>query len=156
VWHDYFPLAEIFGFDLNDFSAVRIPRCNIFRGDMGSRQDLARLVEQSGGAFDIIIDDASHASHHQQIALASLFPHLNPDGFYFIEDLHTQPTNMELPGPKTRDWLRRAELTRDFSSPHLTLEEAATLNTLVASVALFDSLAIKPTKGRDALAVLRP
>ncbi len=39
---------------------------------------------------DIIIDDASHASHHQQNAFVTLFPKLRSGGLYIIEDLRWQ------------------------------------------------------------------
>src|SRR6266516_3878417 len=43
MWREYFPNADIFGFDIDDFSKVRIHRCEIVRGDMSSRDDLARF-----------------------------------------------------------------------------------------------------------------
>jgi hypothetical protein len=96
IWREYFPNAEIVGFDIADFSKVReIPNCKIVRGDIGNINDLVSLV--SDGGFDIIIDDASHASHHQQTALGTLFPFLKEGGYYIIEDLNYQPPHLELP-----------------------------------------------------------
>jgi hypothetical protein len=43
MWRAYFPNADIFGFDIDDFSAVKIHNCNILRGDMSSKADLLRL-----------------------------------------------------------------------------------------------------------------
>ncbi len=62
---------------------------------MGDVKDLARLIDTTEGQFDVIIDDASHASHHQQTALGYLFSHLNQGGYYIIEDLHYQPPQLE-------------------------------------------------------------
>ena len=76
MWRAYFPKATIYGFDIDDFTAVSIPGCNIFRGDMSSRDDLNKLAKSAGRPFDIVIEDASHASHHQQIAFGALFPHV--------------------------------------------------------------------------------
>jgi len=45
--------------------------------------------------LDIIIDDASHASHHQQKGFLELFPKLKSGGLYIIEDLRWQPKGME-------------------------------------------------------------
>lgn len=99
MWREYFPEATIYGFDIADFStAPERSGVHIVRGDVGDENDLRRLIKISGGNFDIIIDDASHASHHQQIALGFLFPHLRPRGFYFIEDLTHQPASLEVPG----------------------------------------------------------
>lgn len=98
MWREYLPKAEIVGFDIADFSAVPpIPGCRILRGDMSKPDDLLLAVEAAGGKFDVIIDDASHASHHQQIALGTLFEHLKQGGYYFIEDLHYQPPSLEDP-----------------------------------------------------------
>ena len=107
MWRDYFPWARLIGFDIDDFSSISFSNCRILQGDMSSRDDLSQLFAL--GPFDIVIDDASHASAHQQIALACLFPHVTPGGFYFIEDLHWQPlTTLERADvPQTRALLRR-------------------------------------------------
>ena len=55
-------------------------RIRVFKFDVSSREELRTFVQKVGGAFDLIIDDASHASHHQQIALDELFPVLAPGG----------------------------------------------------------------------------
>ena len=39
--------------------------------------------------FDIIVDDGSHDSEHQIVTLLTLFPKLNNNGIYVIEDTHT-------------------------------------------------------------------
>jgi hypothetical protein len=157
MWLDYFPNGEIFGFDLNDFSRLRLPRCRIFQGDMGNRDDLARLLAESGGGFDIIVEDGSHASHHQQIALARLFPAVRPGGYYAIEDLGFQRPQLEVENAKlTVDVLREAECTGKFRSPFMGEAEARYLEEEVAQLALFDGLTPgRALEGRDALAILR-
>jgi hypothetical protein len=155
MWARYFPQASIVGFDINDFSRVSLPRCMIVRGDMGSRADLQRLIDTAGGGYDIIIDDGSHASHHQQISLGFLFQHLRPGGLYIIEDLQWQPSFEPPDATKTRDLLRRAAFGGEFASPLLLPQERATLERDVESVSLFDSLAGGPFKSADALAVIR-
>lgn len=157
MWSAYFPRGEIFGFDFNDFSGVRVERCTIFRGDMGNRDDLARLVRETGGGFDVVVEDASHASHHQQIALAALFPALKPGGVYFIEDLHFQRPELEAPDAvKTVDLLRRAGQGLGFASPHIEAGEADYLAAHVDRIELYDSLerGTSRSRRRDALAAL--
>ena len=109
MWREYLPNARIVGFDIADFSAApALPGVRIVRGNAEKPKDLRRLVEVSGGQFDVIVDDGSHASHHQQNALAELYPHLNPGGLYFIEDLLYQPPQWEKPGAiKTQEFLWR-------------------------------------------------
>ena len=149
MWRDYFPNARLIGFDINDFSSVSLPNCRILQGDMSSREDLSQLFTL--GPFDIVIDDASHASPHQQIALACLFPHVRPGGLYFIEDLNRQPFEMERADvPQTRTLLRR----KCFESPVITSAEAQLLAANVKSIQLFDSRDVYNLDKRDALALL--
>lgn len=157
MWADYFPRAEIFGFDLNDFSGIEVPRTSIVQGDMGDPDDLARLVRETGGRFDVVIEDASHASHHQQIALAHLFPHVAPGGLYAIEDLRFQPPALERPDAEpTRAVLRRGGACGDWRSSYIDDAAAARLAEQVASVEFYDSLAPDaPLTRNDSLAVLR-
>jgi hypothetical protein len=109
MWLEYFPSASVWGFDIDDFSSVAMPRTRIFRGDQGNVDDLGRLVAACP-QFDIVIDDGSHASYHQQVTLRTLFPHTSPGGIFVIEDLHWQPGELESVLPpvkeKTVDLLR--------------------------------------------------
>src|SRR6266851_981451 len=89
MWLSYFSRANIFGFDITDFSHMKHPRFEFTRGDCGSTEDLQAILRMSSH-FDIIIDDASHASYHQQNTFKELFKSLHPGGFYIIEDLHWQ------------------------------------------------------------------
>jgi hypothetical protein len=141
MWRDYFPNATIYGFDVGDFSTVKpMDRVTILRGDMGNKADLQRLLDETGGAFDIIIDDASHASHHQQIALSYLYDSLNPDGLYIIEDLHYQPAALEEEGlPKTRRVLRRLEFGLFRKTKYLSRQKLEAISGSAARVAFYDS-----------------
>ena len=156
LWTHYFPRAEIFGLDFNDFTSVQIPRCRIFQGDASKPDDLLRVAQEIGGELDVIIDDASHASDHQQITLGTLFPALRPGGLFIIEDLHVQPADREPEGAtKTADLLRRAEVTGQFRGSHLAADGADYLDKHADRVALFDSLIRKsPIRHRDSLGVI--
>jgi hypothetical protein len=107
MWLEYFPHAQIYGFDISDFSHIKFPRFTFVRGDSGSAEDLERLANSTSG-FDIVIDDGSHASYHQQMAFRFLFPKLRPGGTYIIEDLHWQSPEYEgksIALPRTRDFM---------------------------------------------------
>ena len=89
LWRDYFgPNAIIFGVDID-------PACKAFDGEYGSvrigSQDdprfLTSVVEEMGG-IDIVLDDGSHVSAHMRTSFDVLFPLLQDDGIYMIEDLH--------------------------------------------------------------------
>jgi predicted O-methyltransferase YrrM len=78
------------------------------RGDSGKREDMERL-SVARTHYDVIIEDASHASYHQQMALLTLWDKLTPGGLFIIEDTNWQPPVFEesMPAvPKTTDFLR--------------------------------------------------
>lgn len=97
MWLEYFPQAQITGLDISDFSWFSDPRFTFKRCDMDRRENIAAAFHDES-PFDVIIDDASHASHHQQYAFLELFPKLAPGGIYIIEDLRWQPEPYERPG----------------------------------------------------------
>jgi hypothetical protein len=109
----------------------------------------------------MIIDDGSHSSAHQQITLATLLPQLSVNGVYIIEDLHYQPSNLELAGiTKTRHVLN-AFANKSSAQPLRTVlsaDELSWLQTNIASVHFFDSLdrdRTNPVDSMDALAVIK-
>ena len=155
MWRAFFPRARIYGFDIDDFSAAKTDRCTIVRGDMSSEADLDRLVHTIGSPIDVVIDDASHASHHQQIAFGHLFQHLRSGGMYIVEDLHWQDEALERKeAPKTRDLLRQLQVGGALQSPFLTEQQRRYIVDHLAGVQLFDSLTMNVADGTDALAVL--
>jgi hypothetical protein len=97
MWLEYFTKAKIHGLDISDFSWFENERFSFHRCDMDTRENIKSATASIPG-MDIIIDDASHASHHQQNGFLELFPKLNSGGLYVIEDLRWQPKVMEKPG----------------------------------------------------------
>lgn len=154
MWLEYFPNAEIYGFDISDFSHLRNPRFHFIRGDLGAEADLARLAA-SAPAFDIIIDDGSHASYHQQLALAHLFPRLAPGGLYVIESLHWQPpiSGTSLPAvPRTADLLQDTFGAGKFSgSAALPENQLRSIATELQSCSLLPSVPADGPKHKIAL-----
>jgi hypothetical protein len=100
MWADYFQHARIIGYDINDFTAMTKGRVLVMQGDQGDDSDLQRLTQRVS-SFDIIIDDGSHASWHQQFTLRSLFRFLRPGGLYIVEDLHARPAALEATLPES-------------------------------------------------------
>ncbi|KAB1070366.1 hypothetical protein [Methylobacterium soli] len=127
MWLEYFSSAKIFGFDISDFSHIKHDRFTFIRGDSGNRPDL-RKVAASAPYFNVIIDDGSHASYHQQLGLKVLFDKLLPGGLYIIEDLHWQSPYFEsvLPSvPKTGTFLRELFENNKYLENSLFSEEDA-------------------------------
>ncbi len=114
MWLDFFPKARIIGLDVSDFSWFAHERFRFIRCDMDDRAQIATAAAAIP-APDIIIDDASHASHHQQNAFLDLFPRLRSGGLYIIEDLRWQPEAYERTGiTKTADLFRVFSEKRRF------------------------------------------
>jgi hypothetical protein len=114
MWLDYFPKARIIGMDVSDFSWFKHERFTFRRTDMDSPEEL-RAARNDLPTCDIILDDASHASHHQQNAFLELFPTLASGGLYIIEDLRWQPKTYEKDGiTKTSRLFRSYQETRTF------------------------------------------
>ena len=59
----------------------------ICTGYQDNRADIQRWVEESGGNFDVIVDDGGHRNSHILNTFMGLWRALKPGGLYFIEDL---------------------------------------------------------------------
>jgi len=115
MWLDYFPKAQIIGADVSDFAWFKHPRFAFHRCDMDSTEQL-RGMGRVLPVCDVMMDDASHASHHQQNAFLELFPRLRSGGMYIIEDLRWQPEAYEKPGiTKTAQLFRSYMETGEFN-----------------------------------------
>lgn len=105
------------GADISDFSRnARAHGFDFYRFDAG---DAASYGAMKGERYDVIIDDGSHASLHQQTALAELWGALKPGGLFVVEDLQWQPPADRIPEPvpKTASILER-NLVVDAAHPH--------------------------------------
>jgi hypothetical protein len=58
-----------------------------FVGDQADAVFLDKVVQLSGGMYDIIIDDGSHESRPTLISFQTLWKHVIPGGLYIVEDL---------------------------------------------------------------------
>jgi hypothetical protein len=113
---------------------------------MGEARDLEKLAAAAPD-FDIIIDDASHAFYHQQLAFRVLFPRLADGGLYIIEDPHWQPPfEGDLPPvPRTGELLSRYFENLEYLTgpvlPETFLRDAA---ADIGSFSLFPAFAGHP------------
>jgi len=90
MWRRYFGAdAVIFGIDIEPDRASLDGRDGQVRiGSQADRAFLRSVVEEMGGV-DVVLDDGSHMMEHVRASLETLFPLLDEDGIYMIEDLHT-------------------------------------------------------------------
>jgi hypothetical protein len=106
MWLEYFPFARLYGVDISDFKSVQGPRFQFYRVDLGDRNAVLTLAKKLP-RMRFIVDDASHASFHQQLAFCAFFHCVEPGGYYVIEDCDWQPSLLQSSMPATR-------LTRDI------------------------------------------
>lgn len=105
IWWNYFSKAHIYGLDISDFSWLEDDRFTFVQCDLDKREEIAAAADKMR-ELDVIIDDASNASKHQQDAFLEFFPKMKSGGLYIIEDLHQQTPLYEDQTPeitKTRD-----------------------------------------------------
>lgn len=88
MWREYFPHGRIHGLDI-ERKLINEPRIHVHQGDQSDQTFLNDLAKRHG-PFDVIIDDGSHVNAHIHASFEALFvDHLNPGGFYIIEDMST-------------------------------------------------------------------
>ena len=87
IWREFFPKAKICGIDIVE-KKFTIENVEILKGDQSDLNFLESLINKYKN-FDIIIDDGSHQSKHIIKSFNFLFPYLNTNGIYVIEDLQT-------------------------------------------------------------------
>ena len=149
-WREYFTQGDIHAMDILECSWLDGDRLTTHVGDQSSRDSLAGVLKEIGKPLDIIIDDGSHQSGHQQLTLACLFPALTDDGTYVIEDLGWQPEEPE-DLPKTIDLLRTLQTHGTFDSPVLDADERAMIERTV----VVESLHLGSRRHPGELAILR-
>lgn len=94
LWRQYFPNADIW---FGEYDAACVAKhkpnldelgVNVVTGDQANNDTLYRWLSETGGQFDVIIDDGGHMNHQIYNSFTVLFNKgLKPGGIYFIEDL---------------------------------------------------------------------
>ena len=153
MWLEFFKNAKIHGLDVSDFSWFDHDRFSFFRCDMDKRENISSTTSEMPG-MDIVLDDASHASHHQQYAFLEIFPKLKSGGLYVIEDLRWQPPHMERKGfTKTGELFYGFQTKKTFTHSNQNL--ANELNSLASDISgCFVFQENYDTKGRHQVAVI--
>ena len=87
MWRDFFPNAQIYGADIVPESIFETERIKTFLCDERKKEDLEKLIENTGNDVDIFIDDASHRSRDQIFMAKTLLPLFKKGVIYIIEDV---------------------------------------------------------------------
>lgn len=85
-WKEYFNNGMIYGIDNQKHNLFNEDGIETFFGDQSNPKSILEYFPEI--EFDIIIDDGSHESDHQQKTFDTLFNKVKSGGYYVIEDLH--------------------------------------------------------------------
>jgi len=124
VLTEYFSNSVVYGFD-KDFCAFEIERTAIFQGDASNEEDIQRVIDFNEDLFDIVIDDGSHVHEHHILCFNKLFPKLNKNGIYVIEDLQADG------GDKTIEYFYNEQNTKKLSNFGVAKTELCCHNKLL-------------------------
>lgn len=98
IWKQFFKNANhIYGIGYKNYQTkykeVVDDNMTLFMGDQSNVQFLNKMKQDTGGNFDIIVDDGSHVPSHIKVSFENLWPVLKPGGMYIIEDIETSYWN---------------------------------------------------------------
>lgn len=68
LWQSYFTDLDLYMADIDTACAAKVQNTTknkILIGDQNSEADLKRWIAESGGNFDVVVDDGSHSPVHQ-------------------------------------------------------------------------------------------
>ena len=97
-WSEYFPNATIHGADIDETilkNEEKIQTHYVDQNNPTSIQEMWNSPSLQNQTFDIIIDDAQHNHQANITFLNNSLQKLKPDGTYIIEDINTNPQNIQ-------------------------------------------------------------
>jgi len=89
MWREYFPNATIIGVDIDpryETTFTQDDKTKFVLGDATKKEVFEKIVKDFGTP-DIVIDDGSHIMSDMKNAFELIYPYLNDNGVYCIEDL---------------------------------------------------------------------
>ena len=92
AWKDIFPNCKVIGIDIDPLCKTENLDLNVFIGNQKDTNFLSNIIGEVG-LPDIVIDDGGHKRSEQIETFKYLFPLLNSDALYVIEDLQTSYLN---------------------------------------------------------------
>ncbi|CAE8599903.1 unnamed protein product [Polarella glacialis] len=113
LWKKLFPHAELWFGEYNGtcVTAARakgqLQGINTVVGDQGNMSTVRQWIKESGGEFDVVIDDGGHLNKQIRTSFETLWPAVKPGGFYFLEDLHVgRLLRSDFPAPVMSDMIQ--------------------------------------------------
>lgn len=147
MWRNYFGKeATIWGIDID-------PRCkkleeentNILIGSQEDPEFLRNIIDQIG-PIDILIDDGGHTQRQQIISFTELFKHIQPNGIYLCEDVHTSYMNVYGGGYKRNGtFIEFSKLLIDQLNAHYSEQNNFSVNEFTRTantIHFYDSIVV--------------
>lgn len=136
---EYFPNANIYAIDI-DKDSVNLELGDSVHKFLCSQDDFEKLNKIFNNLkFDIIIEDGSHMTSHQQSSLGFFFNFLNKDGIYICEDLHTSHNNEYINTTvSTLDILQNYCKTNKITCDLLNDRQIEYLNNNILNISFFE------------------
>lgn len=151
MWKKY--LGEnslIVGIDIDPYCKYEEEQITVEIGSQSDKQFLEQIVNKYG-PFDIIIDDGSHIQNDILTSFFFLYPLLNSDGCYIIEDLHTSYFKHFNGGLNSKNNVVSliSNYVHDMNSDYIKEPYEKTLEN-ISSISFYDSMiAIEKEKFKD-------
>ena len=131
AWQDIFPNCNITGIDINPLCKEKNPDLNIYIGNQKDLNFLSIVIDKIG-LPNIIIDDGGHKRSEQIETFKFLFPKLETDSIYIIEDLQTNYLN---------DWNDQSLSMIDYLKSLIDFKSHSNI--------LYKSLTFEPNSGQS-------
>jgi len=145
------PQANLVGLDIDE-DAVRAVRGRfpVLLGDQAD-PDVLRKINNDYGPFDVIIDDGGHTMEQQIVTVETLFPLLNDDGVFIVEDTHTSYWSefgggLHVPGSFV-EWTK-PRVDDLHSRHHVGIDRRSIWATDVDGIHWYDSVVVLDKKRR--------
>ena len=95
MWRNYFPLANIHAFELDEQKIANVkalcsstlPSVFFHNIDVSNDDGFNRGMESAACTFDVIVDDTSHEIAHQNTIIKNASKYVKPGGMLIIEDI---------------------------------------------------------------------
>ena len=156
MWDEYFACAQIHGIDIADFSKAVRGKITFARADQSKPDELLSAIQMCKHDIRVIIDDASHASHHQQISWPAFFP-----GWQAADSISSKTLAINRliwkwkALPRRVISLRRCKKRERPHSPFVSPQALERLTREIAAIRFFDSMDYTGgLESADALAVI--
>lgn len=92
MWSEYWPEAEIWACDIREDTLINEGNIHSVVCDQSSGKSLAEMVfavtDGLKHKLDVVIDDGSHVTAHQDLTASVLLPRMSKGSAYIIEDCY--------------------------------------------------------------------